>query len=90
MVDPSNTKCFKTVVPEDNNGALGLMTMEPGRMTPRSKYYGIKCHWFKSHLKPLGITVVKVDTKLQHADILLTKLLGAEMYKVNRKLTCGW
>jgi hypothetical protein len=89
MVDPSNTKFFKTVVHEDNNGALRLATMEPGRMTPRSKHYGIKYHWFRSQLKPNDIEIVKVDTKLQRAD-MLTKSLRAEMFKVNRKFTCGW
>jgi len=41
---------FKTVVWEDNNGALTLAKMEPGRMTPRSKHYAVKYHWFRSHL----------------------------------------
>jgi hypothetical protein len=35
-------KILRTVVHEDNTGALKLVTMEPGWMTPRSKYYGIK------------------------------------------------
>jgi hypothetical protein len=33
---------FKTTVWEDNAGALKVARMEPGRMTPRSKWYGIK------------------------------------------------
>jgi hypothetical protein len=39
-------RTLQTVVHEDNTGALKLATMEPGRMTPRSKHYGIKYHWF--------------------------------------------
>jgi hypothetical protein len=41
---------FKTIVWEDNAGALKLSKMEPGRMTPRSKWYGIKYHWLRSKL----------------------------------------
>jgi hypothetical protein len=37
---------FKTTVHEDNTGTITLAKMEPGRMTPRSKHYGIKYHWF--------------------------------------------
>ena len=40
---------FKTTVWEDNAGALQLANMEPGRVTPRSKHYAIKVHWFRSH-----------------------------------------
>jgi hypothetical protein len=31
---------------EDNSGALALAKLEPGRMTPRSKHYALKYHWF--------------------------------------------
>ena len=57
-----------TTVHKDNNGALHLANMEPGRMTPRSKHYGVKYHWFRSKLDPNNICVVKIDTKLQQAD----------------------
>jgi hypothetical protein len=43
---------FKTVVHEDNNGALTLAKMEPGRTTPTSKFFHIKYHWFREQLKP--------------------------------------
>jgi hypothetical protein len=35
----------KRTVWEDNAGALKLSMMEPGRMTTRSKWYGIKYHF---------------------------------------------
>ena len=50
MSEEQRTK-FKTTFWEDNMGALTLANMEPGRMTPRSKFYAIKYHWFRSHLK---------------------------------------
>jgi hypothetical protein len=43
---------FKTTVHEDNSGCLTLANLEPGRITPRSKHYAIRMHWFRSHLVP--------------------------------------
>ena len=40
---------------EDNNGALTLANLETPRMTPRSKYYDIKYHWFRTKVKEYGI-----------------------------------
>jgi hypothetical protein len=50
---------------EDNVGALTLAKLEPGQMTPRSKHYAIKYHWFPSYIADENnrIEVVKVDTK---------------------------
>jgi hypothetical protein len=83
------TTTFKTTVWEDNNGALSLANMEPGRMTPRSKHYAVKYHWFRSHLAPNSVEVQKIDTTLQKADIF-TKGLRKEKFWIIRKLLCGW
>ena len=80
---------FKTTVWEDNAGALQLANMEPGRVTPRSKHYAIKVHWFRSHLKPNQVTVKKIDSASQKADIL-TKGLTRAKFEAIRKLLCGW
>jgi Reverse transcriptase (RNA-dependent DNA polymerase) len=80
---------FKTTVHEDNNGALRLATLEPGRSTPRSKHYAVKMHWFREKLKPNEIEIQKIDTKVQRADIL-TKSLRTDSFRDNRKLSCGW
>jgi hypothetical protein len=37
---------------EDYIGALALGKLEPRQMTPRSKHYAIKYHWFQEHLGP--------------------------------------
>ena len=79
---------FKTTVWEDNAGALTLANMEPGRITPRSKYYAVKTHWFRSHLSE-RLKIVKVDTTQQRADIL-TKGLTQATFESIRKLLCGW
>ena len=61
---------IKSTIWEDNNGCLTLANkMEAPRMTPRSKHYAVKYHWFQEHLKPEGIEIKKVDTKEQLVDI---------------------
>jgi hypothetical protein len=83
------TAMFKTTLHEDNTGAMILAKMEPGRMTPRSKHYGVKHHWFRTKLKPNEIEIDRIDTKLQRADFL-TKSLRTKTFEANRKLTMGW
>jgi hypothetical protein len=80
---------FKTTVHEDNMGALSLAKLEPGQHTPRSKFYAIKLHWFRSWLKPKEIELQYIDTKSQKADIFTKALPTAEFLRA-RKLTCGW
>lgn len=80
---------FKTTVHEDNAGALTLSQLEPGRMTPQSKHYAVKYHWFRSHLKENETTIQKIDTKDQKADIF-TKGLRKDQFESIRKLLCGW
>lgn len=87
--DETELTRIQTVVHEDNAGALTLANMEAGRITPRSKFYAIKLHWFRSKLKPNNMVVVKVETTKQKADIL-TKGLRKIKFKENRLLLCGW
>ncbi len=88
---PSDTNLvtFKTTVHEDNMGALTLARLEPGRNTPRSKFYALKMHWFRSHLKPNEIELQYIESKQQKADIF-TKSLSTQEFLRCRKLTCGW
>jgi hypothetical protein len=90
LKDDSVTK-FRTTIHEDNQGCLALAKLEPGRNTPRSKFYAIKMHWFRSWLRqaPHEISVEYVDTKLQKAD-MLTKALTGPAFEENRKLSLGW
>ena len=37
---------FHATLHEDNMGAMVLANLEPGRDTPRSKFYALKLHWF--------------------------------------------
>ena len=80
---------FQATVHKDNQGALILATLEPGRHTPRSKFYAIKLHWFRSWLKPKSIVIIFCPTKEQKADFL-TKPLTKDVFQSNRKLSMGW
>jgi hypothetical protein len=88
----SHLTSFKTTVHEDNAGALALANLEPGRITPRSKHYAVKMHWFRGKLDPEGphpIIIQKISTHLQRADIF-TKGLSRLKFQSVRKLLCGW
>jgi hypothetical protein len=80
---------FKATVHEDNMGALKLANLEPGRNTPRSKFYAIKLHWFRSWLKPREIEIIHCPTRDQKADYL-TKPLGPTLFEACRLLSMGW
>jgi hypothetical protein len=77
---------FQTTVWEDNAGALKMETLEYVSMTPRSKWYGIKYHWFRRKLKPNCIDIIKIESADQRA-YFLTKSLQREKFEANRKLT---
>jgi hypothetical protein len=87
---PSTVKShFETLVHEDNNSALMLATDQ--RVTPRTKHYAVKLHWFWSVVNDASnnISVVKIDTKLQQADYL-TKGLPTVEFEQRRKMSQGW
>jgi hypothetical protein len=88
-VTTSSLLTFKTTVHEDIQGALRLPNMEPGRQTPRSKFYAIKYHWFRSWLKPKQIEVQYVESICKKAD-MLTKSLSVGVFERNRRISCGW
>jgi hypothetical protein len=46
-IDGNAMAKFRTTLWEDNLGALKLGRLEPGRMIPCSKHYGVKYHWFR-------------------------------------------
>ena len=79
---------FQTTVHEDNAAALRLANLSPGQFTPRTKFYAVKVHWFRSHLNE-RCRIVKIDTADQRADIL-TKSLPETTFKKIRLLLSGW
>ena len=82
----------KSDVFEDNNGALTVATLP--RITPQSKFFAVKLHFFKEHVKTDGnpngeIDIQKVDAKDQLADIM-TKGLVEEKFQPLRDRLMGW
>ena len=89
MSSKDNVIHFKTTVWEDNDACRILANLEPGRGTSRTKFFAIKLLWFRSHMKPNNIEVVRIDSCQQKVDIL-TKGLGKTKFEEIRKLLCGW
>eukprot|EP00804_Cyclotella_cryptica_P007267 CCRYP_017868-RA/>CCRYP_017868-RA protein AED:0.22 eAED:0.06 QI:0/0/0/1/1/1/2/0/1188 len=76
-------------VHEDNVGALTLAGLEPRRMTPRSKHYAIKYHWFREHVQARRVHLLKIDSRNQLGD-MFTKGLSAPAFSHLRSLVMGW
>jgi hypothetical protein len=74
---------------EDNVGALTLGKLEPRCMTPRSKHYAVKYHWFREELEPRKVKLVKIASADQLGDIF-TKGLGPIAFARVRKQLMGW
>jgi hypothetical protein len=74
---------------EDNIGALALGKLEPRRMTPRSKHYAIKYHWFCKHICPHQIQLVKIDSDDQLGDLFTKGLTKIKFSRLQKKLM-GW
>jgi hypothetical protein len=90
-LDASFSANIHCKIHEDNVGALTLARLEPRRMTPRSKHYAIKYHWFREKVADpsLRITLVKIDTKNQLGD-LFTKGLPLASFVHLRRSLMGW
>jgi hypothetical protein len=74
---------------EDNEGCLILANMKPPQLTPRSKNYAVKYHWFKEQLVPREIEIQKIHTLQQKAD-LGTKCFTKQKFLELRLMVCGW
>lgn len=90
--DDSVQVTTKSDVFEDNNGALACATLP--RITPQSKFFAVKLHFFKEHVKneqnPNGeVAIHKIDTLDQLADIF-TKGLVEDKFAPLRDRLMGW
>jgi hypothetical protein len=72
---------------EDNIGALQLARAP--RITPRTKHFAIKYHFFREHVKQGEVKLYKIDTKEQLADIF-TKGLTKVTFEKLRHMLMGW
>lgn len=82
----------KSNVWEDNNGALTVATMP--KITPQSKFFAVKYHFFREHVKteenPQGeVDIQKIETHNQLADIM-TKGLVEAVFAPLRDRLMGW
>ncbi|GAX15565.1 hypothetical protein FisN_3Hu032 [Fistulifera solaris] len=72
---------------EDNSGALEIATTHKWR--PRTKHLAVKLHHFRDYVVRKEITIHKIGTENQPADIL-TKPLNTELLRRHRKAIMGW
>ena len=85
LSDPKATVKCKAF--EDNTGALELSTVP--KMRPRTKHINIKFHHFRAAVKDEIITIERVCTENQKADIY-TKPLCAALFIKHRFGIMGW
>ena len=83
---------IKSDVFEDNNCALTVVTLP--KITPQSKFFGVKLHFFKEHVKtesnPDGeIHIQKIETVNQLANIMTKGLVEVKFVPLQDWLT-GW
>ena len=87
MMAPPRTTKVHCAVFEDNSGAVELVRSP--KMRPRTKHINIRYHHFREHVRAGQITVQKVSTDEQTADVL-TKQLPMEVFRKHRRAICGW
>ena len=59
------------------------------KLRPRTKHLAVQLHHFRQYILNKMITVEKVDTKYQRADIM-TKALPRDPFQFLRKTITGW
>ncbi len=74
---------------EDNVGALALGKLEPHHMTPCSKHYAIKYHWFREHIGPRNIEFVKISSEDQLGNIFTKGLVEYYFHVCKRSSWVG-
>jgi hypothetical protein len=74
---------------EDNNAARTIANSPYINMTPRTKSIAVKYHWFRQHLQPGEIEILRIDTDKQKADIF-TKGLARKEFESKRRMIVGW
>jgi hypothetical protein len=78
LLTPPDTAQTHIKIHEDIIGTLILGQLEPRQMTPRSKHYAVKYHWFCKHRVPQKNQLVKIAITDQLGDLRLINLKGKE------------
>ena len=84
-----NDETKVTKVFEDNEGALKLANGPLAKVTPQSKHFAVKYHWFREKLEEHNIEILPIRSEFQKADIF-TKGLGVQQFRPKRKMINGW
>ena len=82
-----STKIVKAY--EDNEPALKLANSPLAKITPHSKHFAVKYHWFREKVSEMKIEIKHISTREQKADIF-TKGLTKTEFKTKRNLLMGW
>lgn len=80
----ANVRCR---VFEDNSGALEMLKID--KYHPRTKHLSCRLHHFRSYVDDRQITIQKVNTSEQDAD-MLSKPVNIEVLRRCRKKMMGW
>jgi hypothetical protein len=72
---------------EDNSGAIELAKVP--KMRPRTKHINVKYHHFREYVENNEISINKIDTLDQPADIL-TKPVNEQLLTKHRLKVMGW
>lgn len=86
MIQPRLTT---SVINEDNQGCLELAMDTTGKHRPRTRHIGVKWWHFRDNIANGTLTVKKVATAINWADIF-TKPLPAQRFQELRKLLMHW
>ena len=78
-----------TKVYEDNEGAMKLANRPLAKITPQSKHFAVKYHWFREKLEEYMIEILPIRSDLQKADIFTKGLTGQE-FRPKRRMIMGW
>ena len=68
---------------------LALWKLELQRMTPCSKHYTLKYHWFWEHIGLHQFELVKIDTNNQLGDLFTKGLASIKFSNLQRSLWAG-
>jgi hypothetical protein len=85
----SDTTEMHVKIHKDNIGTLILGQLKPRWMTPRSKHYAVKYHWFWEHLILQKFQLLKIASTDQLGDIF-TKGLDKIAFQRLQKMLMGW
>jgi hypothetical protein len=74
---------------EDNEAAMKLAKSQLPKITPQSKHFAVKYHWFREKLEEYGFDILPVRTDKQKADLFTKGLLRTE-FRTKRHMIMGW